>query len=119
MDAIPGDRRAHVWLDVGGAGCIEHLRRGRGHVLHHRELVVAPRHLDPEYRDPECVHHPGRVDLDAVLEAGERFAEPPEIQIPDRLANRLLVGVAEPWRLPVQPRPPAALETVATDEVLF
>src|SRR5215218_10266018 len=58
VDAIAGDRGPHIRYHVGGARRVEHLRRGCGHVLHHRELVVAPRHLHAEYGDSEGVHHP-------------------------------------------------------------
>ena len=62
--------------------------------------------VDAEHRDAERVDVAVRIDLDAVLEPCERLAEAAEIEVADRLANRLLVGLAEPRRPQFKRVPP-------------
>src|SRR5205823_11345355 len=62
-----------VHPDVLAARRLEHLRGGRGHVLAHGELVVAPGAVDLQERDAELVLVVG--ELHVIVLARQALAE--------------------------------------------
>src|SRR3989440_2084709 len=80
VDPEPG-LRAEPAFSIGvvgayvlAAGRLEHLGRRGGHVLAHRELVLAPGAMDAEHGDPELVGLFGQLDV--VVGTGQALTEP-------------------------------------------
>ncbi len=117
VDPVAGDAIGNrVGLDVLRSGGLEHLRRRLRHVRGHGLLVVAPRAGDLEGRDAEHVDGV-LVDLDEVLPSRQHFAEAGEADRGHGIDQRLLEGVAEAGRVPVEGGLTPALESVAPEEL--
>src|SRR2546421_956517 len=80
VDPEPG-LRAEPAFSIGvvgayvlAAGRLRHLGRRGGHVLAHRQLVLAPGAMDAEHGDPELVGLFGQLDV--VVGTGQALTEP-------------------------------------------
>src|SRR5207247_9764698 len=112
LPAAPGGM---VHPDVLAARRLEHLRGGRGHVLAHGELVVAPGAVDLQERDAELVLLVG--ELHVIVLARQALAEtrhahgplPGAVQLALQLHTEPARAAAAPPSLPAGAAPaPAA-----------
>src|SRR5439155_10472201 len=108
-----------VRLHLAAAGALEHLRRLRLDVRANGPLVIAPRAMDAEQRNPPLIR-PHRVQVHVVLVARQALTVSLQADLPrSRVPQPLLQLDAEP-RLVSATRPtfpaPTPLYTVAPHE---
>ena len=113
VDAVPGDPvENREWLDVPGAGGLEHLRGGHRHVGNHRLLVFAPRHRDAQHGDAELVDDLG-IERDEVVEPRQHLAESDQVDRGQRIEDGVLERCAVPGRVHAEARRAASLKAEA------